>query len=198
METNEQLCVLAQNGDMTARNLLMENNLPFIQKMANSIIKQCSHNLIDADDLVQEGCFGLLETIDRFNTDREIKFLTYAVYWIRKYMWEIVNTYATPANTISLDDAIQDDEQTRGTGFFEDIYSRTPEQVVINAMMQEEIRNELQKITPRERIYLLYRYGFTDDKEHSIEETASHFFLTVKRAKKTEQSALNYLRRKVM
>ncbi len=37
MESNEQLSLRARDGDMAARNLLLENNLPFIQQTANDI-----------------------------------------------------------------------------------------------------------------------------------------------------------------
>ena len=46
-------------------------------------------------------------------------------------------------------------------------------------------------------MYLLYRYGFADGDEHPVAETAAHFWLTVKRTQRTEQAALNDLRRKL-
>ena len=56
--TNEQLCVLAQKGDVQAQEQLVRNNLGYIRKNANELY--ISNNLenselgIDRDDLIQE------------------------------------------------------------------------------------------------------------------------------------------------
>ena len=34
MMSNEQLCILAQQGDTNAQNLLIENNLPYVKKIS--------------------------------------------------------------------------------------------------------------------------------------------------------------------
>ena len=38
--SNEELCVLARNGSIDARNQLLENNLAFIQQQANQFIER--------------------------------------------------------------------------------------------------------------------------------------------------------------
>ena len=82
--SNEELCALAKGGDTEARNRLLETNLSFIRQQANKIYGQSGSGCLDVDDLIQEGCFGLMEAIDRFDPERGTKFLTYAVWWIRK------------------------------------------------------------------------------------------------------------------
>ena len=86
--SNEELCALAKGGDTEARNRLLETNLSFIRQQANKIYGQSGSGCLDVDDLIQEGCFGLMEAIDRFDPERGTKFLTYAVWWIRKFMRE--------------------------------------------------------------------------------------------------------------
>ena len=49
-------------------------------------------------------------------------------------------------------------------------------------------------ISPRERTYLRYRYGFDDDLLHDRIETAVHFHLSDSRAKSIEQTALHSFR----
>ena len=80
---------------------------------------------------------------------------------------------------------------------FPPVYKKSPEQIVLQAETYTELYNGLRKINARARAYLLYRYGFLDGDEHPIPETAAHFRLTVKRTKKTEQTALDNLRRKL-
>ena len=55
-------------------------------------------------DLIQEGCIGLLQAAGRFEPEREVRFSTYAIWWIRAAMqdyvlrnWSIVRTGTTAA-----------------------------------------------------------------------------------------------------
>ena len=186
--SNEELCVLARNGSIDARNQLLENNLAFIQQQANQFIERYGDNRLDVDDLIQEGCFGLMEAISRFVPERGTKFLTYAVWWIRKFMQESVSI-VTVSDEISLDE-LEDFSLSQA-------YGKSPEQIVLQAETYAELHEGLRQISARERTYLLYRYGFADGDEHPIPETAAHFQLTVKRAQRTEQAALNDLWRRL-
>ena len=195
--TNEQLCTLAQAGDMMARDMLLINSQDFIRKIAKGISSQYQDDRVSEDDLVQEGCFGLLEAIPRYKPDKGTIFHTYAGYWVRKFMWEAVNIFAAPVEIGSLNDIVGDEERTELIQFIADPYSETPEQIVIRIETIEDVRMGLRQITARERTYLLYRYGFVDGDEHPVLETAAHFHLTEKRAKKTERVALDNLRSKL-
>ena len=196
--TNEQLCALAQAGDMTARDMLLVNSQDFIRKVAKGISSQYQDGRVSEDDLVQEGCFGLLEAIPRYKPDKGTAFHTYAGYWVRKFMWEAANIFAAPVEIGSLSDVVGDEERTELIQLIADTYSETPEQIVIRAETIEDVRTGLREITARERTYLLYRYGFTDGGEHPIPETAAHFHLTEKRAQNTERAALDDLRSKLL
>ena len=186
--SNEELCALAKGGDAEARNRLLETNLSFIRQQANKIWGQNGSGRLDVDDLIQEGCLGLMEAIDRFDPERGTKFLTYAVWWIRKFMQETVSI-------VLADDAVCLSELEEFS--LPQIYEKSPEQIVLQAETYAELHVGLGQISARERTYLLYRYGFTDGDEHPTPETAAHFHLTEKRAKKTERAALNDLRRRL-
>ena len=84
---NEKLCALAQTGDMDALNHLVESNLHFIKMTAHDIWSaQIEVNRalgVTFDDLVQEGCLGLMGCVEKFNPDGGNKFLTYAAPAIR-------------------------------------------------------------------------------------------------------------------
>lgn len=187
--SNEELWELAKDGDLDARNQLLQANLSFVQKQANKIWGQSGSGRIDVDDLIQEGCFGLMEAISRFDPERGTKFLTYAVWWIRKFMQETVSI-------VLADDEVCLSELEEFS--LPQVYEKSPEQIVLQAETYAELHNGLGQISARERTYLLYRYGFTDGDEHPIPETAAHFHLTEKRAKKTERDALDNLRHKFL
>ena len=75
-----------------------------------------------------------------------------------------------------------------------DPYTKSPEQVVIEAETIRELYAALRSIDERKRSYLLYRYGFVDGDEHLISDTAEHFHLSESRAKSTERAALEEMR----
>lgn len=186
--SNEELCVLAKGGDIEARNWLLESNLSFIRQQANKIVGQAGDTRLDVDDLIQEGCFSLMEAISRFDPQRGTKFLTYAVWWIRKFMQETVSI-------VLADDEVCLSELEEFS--LPQVYGKSPEQIFLQAETYAELHDGLRQISARERTYLLYRYGFADGAEHPIPETAVHFHLTEKRAKKTERAALDDLRRRL-
>jgi RNA polymerase sigma factor (sigma-70 family) len=63
------------------RNELAEANLRLVVWLAR---KYSRARLLDLDDLIQEGAFGLLTAIDRFNPFLGFTFATYATHWIRQ------------------------------------------------------------------------------------------------------------------
>jgi len=136
--SNEELCVLARNGSIDARNQLLENNLAFIQQQANQFIERYGDNRLDVDDLIQEGCFGLMEAISRFDPERGTKFLTYAVWWIRKFMQETVSI-VTASDAVSLDE-LEDFSLPQ-------VYGKSPEQIVLRAETYAELHDGLRQIS---------------------------------------------------
>ena len=67
MPDNERLCALAQAGDAAAREQLLERNMGFVRKLAREIHRQTGESGLDVEDLVQEGCIGLLGAIDQYD-----------------------------------------------------------------------------------------------------------------------------------
>lgn len=65
----------AQNGDETAREKLVLENTGLIW----SVVKRFLNRGYEKEDLFQIGCIGLLKAIDRFDTEYNVTFSTYAV-----------------------------------------------------------------------------------------------------------------------
>jgi RNA polymerase primary sigma factor len=53
-------------------------------KLAPYIAKQYKNHGIAFNDLVQEGTVGLIKAVDRYDCKREVRFSTYAIYWIKQ------------------------------------------------------------------------------------------------------------------
>ena len=98
--TNEQIVSEIRNGFSTTNNmqLLYESNLPLIKKF----IKPYTAYECEAD-LLQESYFGLLEAVKRYETDRNVQFMTFAQYWIKqsvqRYLENCGSTVRIPTHT---------------------------------------------------------------------------------------------------
>ena len=203
---NEQLCALAKKGDAAAKNQLIENNLALVRRIAYEVWsaqQELNASLnIEADDLVQEGSIGLLRCIDSYDPSSGVQFLSYAAPAIRNAMLDAIRRQYVAFEgrylneTVSLDDIGWDDERTR-RDFIPDSSVSNPEQLYLAKETHNELHGALRRIEHRERAYLWYRYGFEDDMEHPLTETARHFHLSESRAKATEKAALDHMRKEL-
>lgn len=76
----------SMENDREAINKIVEHNLGLVV----SIAKKCNNSGIPILDLIQEGNLGLYDAIVRFDKKRNIKFSTYAAFWIKKYIYDAI------------------------------------------------------------------------------------------------------------
>lgn len=89
-----------QRGDLTAAHRLICANLRFVVKIA----QEYRHYGMRILDLVQEGNIGLMMAVKKFDPERGIRLISYAVWWIRAYIqnfiirsWSLVKIGTTQA-----------------------------------------------------------------------------------------------------
>lgn len=87
-------------GDEQALHELIES----YTRLVVSYAKKFRHYGLASSDLIQEGNIGLMEAAKRFDPDRDLRFSTYAAWWVRASMqeyvlknWSIVRTGTTAA-----------------------------------------------------------------------------------------------------
>ncbi|HYO66230.1 MAG TPA: sigma-70 family RNA polymerase sigma factor, partial [Archangium sp.] len=81
-EQEYELAGRARKGDEAARQTLAQSNLAFVVAVA----KKFSNRGARLDDLIQEGNVGLMKAIEHFDPKKNVRFATYAVWWIRAYI----------------------------------------------------------------------------------------------------------------
>ena len=202
MPDNERLCALAQAGDAAARDLLLERNMGFVRKAALELHRQTGESVLDVEDLVQEGCIGLLSAVDRFDAGKGASFLTYAAPTIRNAMTDCMRTSLSQLERrleidglqrVYLDDVLDAEEQMLRIEAVADPNTQTPEQVVLRREQLAELYAGLDSLTAREQTWLLYRHGFADGTEHPLTAAAQHFHLSEHRAKNLHAQSMDDL-----
>mgnify|MGYP000163686276 FL=1 len=98
---------------------------------------------------------------------------------------------------VYLDEILPGDERLLRIEAIADPYALPPEEAFIKAETLCGLYAALDKLKPREQTYLLYRFGFTDDIEHTLIGAAIHFHLSENRAKLLEDRSLDTLRTKM-
>lgn len=97
-----ELSYAAFNGDEIARQKLIKHNLRFVI----SVAKQYAMGDIKLEDLINEGNIGLVMASSKFDPSRGFKFLSYAVWWIRRqilgYITDNGKTIRLPNNKVNL------------------------------------------------------------------------------------------------
>lgn len=159
--------------------------------------------VIDQEDLVQEGCIGLLHAIPVFDPALEMKFLTFAGKLIYRVMLNAVVAVMSSFEVASqrtggsfqiLNAPIRDEERMTLEETIADESDLSPEQRALKAEVLRELYSGMNQLPERERCYVLYRYGFLDSEDHTLTETAKHFHLSESRARGIEETALTHLR----
>ncbi len=89
-EEEKQLGVLIRQGDKTAMKKLIEANLRFVV----SYVKKYRGMGLGMLDLINEGNIGLLEAAKRYDPNRNVRFISYAVWWIRQAIIHALSQYS--------------------------------------------------------------------------------------------------------
>ena len=100
-EEESQLYSEIKKGNKKAIDKLITSNLRFVI----SVAKKYQGNGLSLVDLIQEGNLGLIKAAEVFDPDRGIKFISYAVWWIRQSIMKALSdqsrTIRLPLNQIS-------------------------------------------------------------------------------------------------
>lgn len=89
-EDEKRLGNLIQKGNKKALKELIESNLRFVV----SYVKKYKGMGIGMFDLINEGNLGLIEAAKRFDPSRNVKFISYAVWWIRQAIIHALTRYS--------------------------------------------------------------------------------------------------------
>lgn len=201
---NEELVRLYQEGNENVLEELIELNIGIIKKLA---IKYDGINReLEFDDLFQSGVLGLIKAAKKykFDIEKRAKFITYAVYYIDRYINSCVNGNNTKEvennkfyhECTSLNKLTGENEETEILEYIADEesgFENIEEKLFLNNIRKEleEVMQECNTLEQREIIKL--RHGWNSN-PMTLNEIGEVFNITGNKARLIERTALRKLR----
>lgn len=202
---NEELVQLYQNGDKKALEELIQANTGIINKISNKY--NGINRELELEDLYQNGVLGLITAAKKydFNNEKKAKFITYAVFYIDRYIHRSVNGASSKDignnklynSCTSINVPVGEEGETEELGaFIEDIdygFENTEEKIFL-----ANLRKELEEVmrthnTLEQREILKFKYGWNAT-PMKLDDIAEIFCITKDKVKNIESSALRKLR----
>jgi RNA polymerase primary sigma factor len=188
LKRNEEyeLAQRIQDGDEEALNKLVTSNLKFVVMIAKEYTKYG----VPLSDLISEGNIGLIRAAKKFDKTKGVKFISYAVWWIRNSLNECVNLYKTKASVVNIDLNGQDEYKLKG-GVINQAFE---EDIVQNISSKGAVDNLLKCLKEREVKILSLYFGLYGEKEQTLNEISDTMGITAERTRQILHTSLNKLK----
>lgn len=202
-----ELIALAKEGDDAARNEVLTANLRFVFLTA----KKYRGKGVSTDDLISEGNLGLIKAIEKFDASKDVKFITYAIWWIRSYIQEYIKKRQTvlktetssnegykPSSSMkALDDEDLDDCENVVANRHV-VHERDLDSVEMQKKQEEFLSSLMSKLSERERDVVEKYYGLNGNEEMNLEEIGAVYGITKERVRQIKFRAMTIMRSEAM
>jgi len=178
-------------GDMEARNVLIEHNL----RLVAHIIKKYYTQSADQEDLISIGTIGLIKGITSFDPSKGARLATYAARCVENEILMYFRSQKKLAGEVSLSDSIETDKEGNALmlmdvvgvddTMLEDLHDRD------NAVLLRRLVRE--NLTQREAEIIRLRYGLGGTVPLTQREIAASFGISRSYVSRIEKRALKKL-----
>lgn len=180
------------NGDIEARNMLVEHNL----RLVSHIMKKYYTQNEDMDDLISIGTIGLIKGINTYRADKNVRLATYASRCIENEVLMYFRSQKKSAGDVSLSDALDVDSDGSGLSIMDVI---AEDDDLAERIGTEEIcrnlKNSVDKVLDsREAKVITLRYGLDGKRPKTQKETAELCAISRSYVSRIEKKALQKLR----
>lgn len=182
----------AAEGDLEARNILIERNLRLVAHIMKKYYTQAS----DQEDLISIGTIGLIKGISTFQPEKGTRLATYAARCIENEILMHFRGQKKSATDVSLSDYIETGKDGTSLSLMdvvcsdEDVFEQLSEQELIGRMSRA-VQTVLE---PREREILRMRYGLSGASPLTQREVAEQCGISRSYVSRIEKKALRKLR----
>ena len=182
----------AQNGDVDARNILIERNLRLVAHIMKKYYAQTS----DQEDLISIGTIGLIKGISTFDPEKGARLATYAARCIENEILMHFRSQKKSAQDVSLSDYIETGNDGAPLELM-DVVSEESDlmEEVANKELTRQLRRLLDRcLTEQERQVICLRYGLESTLPCRQREVAQITGISRSYVSRIEKRALEKLR----
>ena len=197
----KELLIAAQAGDLQARDTIIKANLRFTIQVARSYQGMG----LELEDLIAFANVGLFEAVERFDTTKDFKFITFAVWYVRAELQKALNDLsrtvripshrtATETQSIkSIHTPVGDDDnkETYADRFLE--AESTKSQRDINDL-RFDMHRALNQLPAKQREAVTRFYGIDREYAQCMEQIAEELNVTGERARQLVRLAESALK----
>ena len=187
-EEEEKYINAMLNGDIEARNKLIEHNL----RLVAHIVKKFDTKEHDTDDLISIGTIGLIKGIDTYKDNKKTKITTYAARCIQNEILMYFRSNKKMGVTVSLNDAIGHDKEGNEINLMDVIKDKS-----IDLFEDLDLKNNIELLNKyltllnkREKEIIIKRYGLFNTKEMTQKEIAKSLHISRSYVSRIEKRAL--------
>ena len=185
----EDRCIkLLEQGDMDARNKLIEHNL----RLVAHLVKKYECKDVSSDDLISIGTIGLIKGVDSYDSSKNIKITTYIAKCALNEILMYFRTSKKVNNEISLNDYISTDKEGNEISLIdilpsEDIDISTK---IVNDIDIELLHNYLDVLSDKEKDIIIKRYGLYNGDYYTQKDIAKMMHISRSYVSRMEKRAL--------
>ena len=184
---------LAAQGDLNARNILIERNL----RLVAHIMKKYYTQTADQEDLISIGTIGLIKGISTFDASKGARLATYAARCVENEILMYFRGQRKSASDVSLSEFIETGKDGTALSLMDVICS---DDDLFEQMSDREVYAKLYEkidkcLTPREKRIITLRYGIGNRKPLTQREIADLCGISRSYVSRIEKKALQKLER---
>lgn len=186
---------LAANGDLNARNVLIERNLRLVAHIMKKYYAQES----EQEDLISIGTIGLIKAISTYRMDKNIKLATYASRCIENEILMYFRGRKKSSQDVSLSDYIETGSDGGALSLMDVVCQ---EDDLLDQVDHRENARRLRRavdacLTPQERDVICMRYGIMGYSPSKQREVAQQLDISRSYVSRIEKRALEKLRQEL-
>ncbi|MBR3049327.1 MAG: RNA polymerase sporulation sigma factor SigK [Bacilli bacterium] len=183
---------LKENGDLRAKDILIEHNLRLVVFLA----KKYENTGVDLEDLVSIGTIGLIKGINTFNSSKNIKLATYASRCIDNEILMYLRKNKKIKSEVSIDASLSLDGEGNEL-HLEDVLGTDPDVVTKPIELESDkvlLLSEINKLKSRDRDIIVLRYGLMGNKELTQKEVAEKLGISQSYISRIEKKVIRKLK----
>lgn len=184
-----ELILKSKEGDVEARNKIIESNLRFVFNIA----RKYTGKGIPISDLISEGNLGLVKAIEKFDTTKDVKFITYAVYWVREYMSASIRKNYSRADLTLIED-LQDTAKKNDAKPIANTKLYDIEDEECDDGKDKMIDELLCVLNDKEKKIMEFTYGLCGHKPLTFQEIGKKYHISSERVRQIKIEALDKVR----